>query len=100
MKLFKQLLENRVLVKPKEISNKTESGIIIPDTAMKKPQRGIVIGVGNGYVVKEGERAGLVLPMTVKEGDEVLFQEDAGMELEVENEKVLLMLETSIDAII
>ena len=84
-------LADRVLVKPSEAEEKTKSGIIIPDTAKEKPQRGSVIAVGSG---KKDE------PMTVKEGDNVLYGKYAGTEITVDGEDYLIMRESDIFAII
>lgn len=84
-------LHDRVIVKPAEKAEKTASGIIIPDTAQEKPQKGEVVAVGNG--TKD-------FPMTVKVGDTILFGKYSGTEIEIEEEKYLLMKETDIFAII
>ncbi len=84
-------LADRVLVEPAAAEEKTAGGIIIPDTAKEKPQRGTVIAVGNG---KPDE------PMTVKEGDSVLYGKYAGTEITVEGNEYLIMRESDIFAII
>lgn len=84
-------LHDRVLVKPAEAETKTAGGIIIPDTAKEKPQKGTVIAVGTG---KKDE------PMTVKAGDTVLYGKYAGTEISVENDDLLIMRESDILAII
>jgi chaperonin GroES len=84
-------LHDRVIVKAAEKAEKTASGIIIPDTAQEKPQKGEVVAVGNG--TKD-------FPMTVKVGDTILFGKYSGTEIEIEEEKYLLMKETDIFAII
>ncbi len=86
-----QPLHDRVIVKPAEKAEKTAGGIIIPDTAQEKPQKGEVVAVGNG---KKDE------PMTVKVGDTILFGKFSGTEIEIEEEKYLLLRETDIFAII
>ena len=83
--------EDRVLVEPAAAEEKTASGIIIPDTAKEKPQKGIVVAVGNG---KKEE------PMTVKIGDTVLYGKYAGTELKYEGKDYLIMREEDILAII
>ena len=85
-----QPLADRVLVEPMAAEEKTASGIIIPDTAKEKPQKGIVIAIGTG---KKDE------PMTVKVGDEILYGK-SGSELEVEHKKYLMMKESDILAIV
>ncbi len=84
-------LADRVLVEPAEAETKTAGGIIIPDTAKEKPQRGKVVAVGNG---KPDE------PMTVKVGDVVLYGKYAGTEIQVEGKDLLIMRESDIFAII
>lgn len=84
-------LADRVLVEPAAAEEKTASGIIIPDTAKEKPQRGIVVAVGNG---KPDE------PLTVKEGDTVLYGKYSGTELSHEGQDFLIMRESDILAIV
>ena len=84
-------LADRVLVEPAAAEEKTAGGIIIPDTAKEKPQKGKIIAVGAG---KKDE------PMTVKAGDTVLYGKYAGTELEWEGKKYLIMKETDILAVI
>ena len=84
-------LADRVLVQAEAAEEKTASGIIIPDTAKEKPQRGSIIAVGTG---KLGE------PLTVKPGDTVLYGKYAGTEITVEGEEYLIMRESDIFAII
>jgi chaperonin GroES len=80
-------ISNRVVVKPSPAEEKTKGGIIIPDTAKEKPQRGEIVAVGPG---KDGE------PMTVKVGDTVLYGKYAGQELEYQGEGYLIMREDDI----
>ncbi|GAA0894261.1 co-chaperone GroES [Fulvivirga kasyanovii] len=84
-------LADRVLVEAAAAEEKTASGIIIPDTAKEKPQKGKVIAVGNG---KKDE------PLTVKEGDEVLYGKYAGTEITVDGKEYLIMRESDIFAIV
>jgi len=84
-------LADRVLVKPAEAEEKTKSGIIIPDSAKEKPQRGTVMAVGSG---KPDE------PLTVKEGDTVLYGKYAGTEINIDGDDLLIMRESDIFAII
>lgn len=86
-----QPLADRVVVQPAEAELKTKSGIIIPDTAKEKPQRGTVLAVGAG---KKDE------PMTVKVGDTVLYGKYSGTEINVEGYDYLIMRESDILAII
>ena len=84
-------LADRVLVEPAAAEEKTASGIIIPDTAKEKPQRGKIVAVGIG---KKDE------PLTVKAGDSVLYGKYAGTEITVEGKDYLIMRESDIFAII
>jgi chaperonin GroES len=84
-------LHDRVIVKPAEKAEKTAGGIIIPDTAQDKPQQGEVVAVGDG---RKDE------PMTVKVGDVVLFGKYGGTEIELDGDKLLLLKESDIFAII
>ena len=84
-------LADRVIVEPAAAETKTASGIIIPDTAQEKPQRGTVVAVGNG---KPDE------PMTVKVGDSVLYGKYAGTEFKYEGKDYLIMRESDIFAIV
>jgi len=84
-------LADRVIVEPAAAETKTASGIIIPDTAQEKPQRGSIVAVGNG---KPDE------PMTVKVGDNVLYGKYAGTEFKYEGKDYLIMREADIFAIV
>lgn len=84
-------LADRVLVEPMPAEEKTAGGIIIPDTAKEKPQRGKVIAVGAG---KKDE------PMTVGVGDTVLYGKYSGTELSIEGKDLLIMRESDIFAIL
>jgi chaperonin GroES len=84
-------LADRVLVEAAAAEDKTAGGIIIPDTAKEKPQKGTVIAVGPG---KKDE------PMTVKVGDSVLYGKYAGTEITIDGENYLIMRESDIVAVI
>jgi len=84
-------LADRVLVEPAVAESKTVGGIIIPDTAKEKPQKGTVVAVGPG---KKDE------PMTVSNGDTVLYGKYSGTEINVEGKDYLIMRESDILAII
>ena len=84
-------LADRVLVEPLEAETKTASGIIIPDTAKEKPQKGIVVAVGSG--TKEN-------PITVKVDETVLYGKYSGTELKYEGKDYLIMRESDILAIV
>ena len=84
-------LADRVLIEPAKAESTTKSGIIIPDTAQEKPQKGIVVAVGNG--TKDHE-------MSVKIGDQVLYGKYSGTELKFEGTDYLMMRESDLLAII
>ena len=84
-------LADRVLVEAAAAEDKTAGGIIIPDTAKEKPQKGTVVAVGPG---KKDE------PMTVKVGDSVLYGKYAGTEITIDGENYLIMRESDIVAVI
>ncbi len=86
-----QPLADRVLVESAAAEETTASGIIIPDTAKEKPQRGKVVAVGTG---KKDE------PLTVKAGDEVLYGKYAGTEITIDGNDYLIMRESDIFAIL
>jgi chaperonin GroES len=83
--------EDRVLVEPAEAETKTASGIIIPDTAKEKPQKGKVIAIGEGIKDK---------PVTVKVGDNVLYGKYAGTEISIDGKEYLIMRNSDIFGII
>ncbi|MFP3867426.1 MAG: co-chaperone GroES [Desulfobacteraceae bacterium] len=89
-------LNDRVLVKRLEETQVTKGGIFIPDTAKEKPIEGRIVAVGAGKVSDKGER----MPMSVKEGDRILFGKYAGTEVKLEGEEYLMMREDDILAII
>ncbi len=90
MKL-KPLLD-RVVIKRVEEENKTAGGIIIPDTAKEKPSTGIVVAVGPGGVDEHGNKT----PMTLKEGDRVLFGKWSGTEIKIDGKPLIIMKETEV----
>jgi chaperonin GroES len=89
-------LGDRVVVKPAQRDEVTKSGIVLPDTAKEKPQRGEVIAVGKGRYDDEGDR----IPMEVSTGDNVLFAKYAGTEFKLEDEEFLILSEKDILAIV
>jgi chaperonin GroES len=89
-------LADRVLVKPIERNEVKKGGIIIPDTAKVKPQDGEVSAVGEGRRTESGER----IKPEVKKGDKVLFGKYAGTEINIDDEKYLILRESDILAII
>ena len=90
-------LHDRVIVKrAEEAEQKSAAGIIIPDTAKEKPQRGTVIAAGEGKKDDNGKR----IAMDVKAGDEVLFGKYSGTEVKIDGEEFLIMHETDILGVI
>jgi len=89
-------LHDRVIVKRLEEKEQIKGGIIIPDTAKEKPQQGIVIAVGLGKVLDNGQR---VTP-EVKEGNRVLFGKYSGNEVKIDDEEFLIMREDEILGIV
>ena len=84
-------LHDRVIVKPAPAEEKTAGGIIIPDTAKEKPQKGTVVAAGPG---KKDE------PMSVKAGDTVMYGKYSGTEIQIEGDDLLIMRESDILAIV
>ncbi|HEY83128.1 MAG TPA: co-chaperone GroES [Dehalococcoidia bacterium] len=89
-----QPLADRVVVKPIEPEEVSKGGIILPDTAKEKPQEGEVIAVGPGKLADDGKR----LAMEIKVGDRVIYAKYAGTEVEVDDEKLLILRESDIMA--
>lgn len=89
-------LSDRVVVQAMEQEEKTQSGIYLPDTAQEKPQHGKVIAVGAGRTSSNGEK----VPMSVSEGDRVLFAKYAGTEVKLNGSEYLIMSENDILAIV
>ena len=84
-------LADRVLIEPAEAEEKTAGGIIIPDTAKEKPQKGTIVAVGPG---KKDE------PITVKVGDKVLYGKYAGTEITIDGRDYMIMREADVVAVI
>lgn len=89
-------LGDRVVVQPIQRDEVTKSGIVLPDTAKEKPQRGTVVAVGKGRFDEDGDR----IPMEVSEGDNVLFAKYAGTEFKIDEEEYLILREQDILAIV
>lgn len=85
-------LDDRILLKRLESEDKTAGGIVLPDTAKEKPQKGEVIAVGPGKLLDSGERVG----MSLKVGDRVLFGKYAGAEIKIHGEEYSIMRESEI----
>ena len=89
-------LHDRVIVKRLEEERVSAGGIVIPDSATEKPTRGKVIAAGNGRIQEDGK----VRPMSVKEGDAVLFGKYAGQEIKIDGEELVFLKEEDIVAVI
>jgi chaperonin GroES len=89
-------LHDRVLVRRIDADEKTAGGIIIPDTAKEKPQRGEVVAVGAGTRTEDGR----LTPLDVMVGDEVLFGKWSGTEVKIDGEDLLIMKESDILGIV
>ena len=96
MSLNLKPLADRLVVKPLEEEEVTPSGIVIPETAKEKPQKGEVLAVGPGTRNDDGER----VAMDVSVGDKVLFAKYGGTEIKVDGDKLLILRESDILAII
>jgi len=89
-------LNDKIVVKRLEAADKTEGGIILPDTAKEKPKQGKVRSLGDGKLLENGKRA----PFQVKEGDRILFTSYAGTEVNIDGEELLIMTEDDILAVV
>jgi chaperonin GroES len=89
-------LGNRVVVEPTEQEEITAGGIVLPETAKEKPQKGTVLAVGPGDRDENGKR----IPMDVKEGDSVLFAKYSGTEIKMDGKKLLILRESDLLAIV
>ncbi len=89
-------LSDRVVIEPSEGEDVTPGGIVLPETAKEKPQRGIIVAVGAGRRDENGK----LIAMEVKVDDKVLYAKYAGAEIKVNNKKVLILKETDILAVV
>jgi len=85
-------LGDRLIVKPVDEEETTASGIVLPDTAKEKPQKGTVLAVGDGALNEDGSRR----PLDVAEGDEVLYSKYGGTEVTVEGDDLLVLRESDV----
>ena len=91
-----QPLGDRVVIQVVEAEEKTKGGIVLPDTAKEKPQKGVVKAVGTGRMSETGER----IPLEVAVGDTVIFAKYAGTEVKIDGEEYLIMSERDILAVV
>jgi chaperonin GroES len=89
-------LNDRVIVKPSEAEEQTKSGLVIPDTAKEKPQRGEVIAVGDGKLNDDGTRQ----PIDVNAGDIVIYGKYGGQEVKVDGEEYMILKADDIYAVV
>ncbi|MGD1043485.1 MAG: co-chaperone GroES [Sedimentisphaerales bacterium] len=89
-------LDDRVVIKQSEAEEKSAGGIILPDAAKEKPQRGKIIAVGPGKILDNGKRG----EMNVKKGDEVLYAKYTGNEIEIDGENYVILHEGDILGVI
>jgi chaperonin GroES len=88
-------LDDRIVVQPLEAEEKTAGGILLPDTAKEKPQRGKVLAVGEGRTTDDGKK----IPLTVKIGDEVLYGKYAGTEIKWKGDELKILRENEVLAV-
>jgi len=89
-------LHDRILVKREEETEEKIGGIIIPDTAKEKPQRGKVVAAGNGKIAEDGKR----IALDVKSGDRILFGKYSGNEVKIDGDDYLILREEDVLAIL
>ena len=89
-------LHDRLLVRRIEEKETAKGGIIIPDTAKEKPQRGEVLAVGNGKILENGTK----LPLDVKVGNKILFGKYTGTDIKIDGEEVLILREEEVLAVL
>ena len=85
-------LGDRLIVKPVEEEETTASGLVLPETAKEKPQKGTVVAAGDGTIAEDGTRR----PLDVAEGDEVLYSKYGGTEITVEGDELLVLRESDV----
>jgi len=89
-------LDDRVLVKQSEAEERTAGGIVLPDTAKEKPQRGKVIAVGPGKLLETGKRG----EMSLKKGNEVFYAKYSGTEIKIDGEEYVIIRESDVLAVV
>jgi len=89
-------IRDRILVKPIDAETKTASGLVIPDTATEKPNRGMVVALGTGKVAENGT----IVPMVLKQGDTVLYGKFAGNEVKIDGDNHLVLNEDDVMAVV
>jgi len=89
-------LDDRVLIKQSDAEETTAGGIVLPDTAQEKPQRGKVVAAGSGKLLDSGERG----TMSLKKGDEVFYGKYSGTEIKIDGQEYVIMRESDVLALI
>ena len=89
-------LDDRILVKQVEAETKTAGGIVLPDSAQEKPQRGKVVALGPGKLLDSGERG----KMGLKKGDSIFYGKYAGTEVEVDGDEYVILRESDVLAVV
>ena len=89
-------MDDRILIEPREADERTAGGIVLPDTAREKPQRGSVVAVGPGKLLDSGNRG----EMSVKVGDEVFYGKYSGTEIDLGTDTYVVLRETDVLAIV
>lgn len=89
-------LDDRVVIKQSEAEEKSAGGIILPDAAKEKPQRGKIVAVGPGKMTDDGKRS----EMSVKKGDEVIYAKYLGNDVEIDSDKYVILHENDILGVI
>ena len=87
-----QPIGDKVVIKPKKLEEKTQSGIVLPGTAQEKPHQGEVVAVGSGVLTEKGER----IPLEVSVGDRVVYGKFGGAEVKVDDEEYIILSEKDI----
>ncbi|MCR4431314.1 MAG: co-chaperone GroES [Tepidanaerobacteraceae bacterium] len=88
-------LGDRIVIKVLEKEEKTKGGIVLPDTAKEKPQKGEVLAVGSGEII-DGQK----VPLEVKVGDKIIFSKYAGTEVKIDDEEYLILRQSDVLAIL
>lgn len=89
-------LDDRVLVKQSEAEERTAGGIVLPDAAKEKPQRGVVVATGPGKLLEDGQRS----KMALKKGDEVFYGKYSGTEIKIDGQEFVILRESDVLAVI
>ncbi len=89
-------LDDRIVIKQSDAEEKTSGGIILPDTAREKPQIGTVVAIGPGKILDDGKRG----KMSVKKKDEVIYAKYMGSDVEIDDEKYVILRESDILGIV